>query len=135
MIDKINVHVKDANVIKTKLDYFSRHQAIVQYQIQFDDTQQEIIVGPKYFFNNFMTDIVAVSGILSLGTVALTYCFKIFGKRFLNEWKANIESLEKARETKRIADVLEIVQDGLSNPMVQKELEKRRACKMRKQSK
>ena len=30
------------------------------------------------------------------------------------------------RETKRIADVVEIVQDGLDNPMVQKELQKRR---------
>ena len=35
MIDKININIKDANVMRTKSDYFSRHQAIVQYQIEY----------------------------------------------------------------------------------------------------
>ena len=126
MIDKININIKDANVMRTKSDYFSRHQAIVQYQIEFDDTQEEMIIGPKYFFTNFVTDVMAISSIVSLGAVALTFALKIFGKDFLNEWKNNVEKLEKMRETKRIADVVEIVQDGLDNPMVQKELQKRR---------
>ena len=38
----------------------------------------------------------------------------------------NDDDIEVMRETKRIADVVEIVQDGLDNPMVQKELQKRR---------
>ena len=126
MIDKININIKDANIMRTKSDYFSRHQAIVQYQIEFDDTQEEMIIGPKYFFTNFVTDVMAISSIVSLGAVALTFALKIFGKDFLNEWKNNVEKLEKMRETKRIADVVEIVQDGLDNPMVQKELQKRR---------
>ena len=89
-------------------------------------TTAQVKIGPKYFFTNFVTDVMAISSIVSLGAVALTFALKIFGKDFLNEWKNNVEKLEKMRETKRIADVVEIVQDGLDNPMVQKELQKRR---------
>ena len=121
MIDKINIKVKDADVTKTKLDYFSRHKAIVRYQIHFDDAQEEIIIGPKYLFNNFFTDVIALSSIISIGTIALSCCLQTFYKGFLKKWKDNIKKREEFQERQRVLKVVKIVQASSKTGILTKE--------------
>lgn len=94
--------VVDTKVSKTKLDYFSRNKAIVQFSLQFDPVVLNTIIVPNYEISELFSDICAISILFTWAVALTTFWHKLIGQTTIYTWDLE-QPMEKQKESKDVA--------------------------------